>query len=43
MKKSKYAKDSLVLKLINPFDIKLDNEDKVPTRGDYVEKREIGK
>ena len=43
LKKSKYAKDSLMLKLINPFDIKLDNEDKVPTRGDYVEKREIGR
>ena len=32
-----------MLKLINPFHIKLDNEDKVPTRGDYVEKREIGR
>ena len=29
---SKFAKDSLLLKLISFVDIKLDNEDKLPTR-----------
>ena len=37
-KKSKYVKDSLVLKRIYLADNKLDDEDKVPTRVDYVEK-----
>ena len=40
-KKSKYPKDSLLLKLINLVDNKLEDEDKVPTKVDYVEKREI--
>ena len=31
-KRSKFAKDSLLLKLISFVDIKLDNEDKLPTR-----------
>ena len=35
-KRSKFAKDSLLLKLISFVDIKLDNEDKLPTRVDYV-------
>ena len=37
-KKSKYVKDSLVLKLIYLADNKLDDEDKVLTRVYYVEK-----
>ena len=37
-RKSKYVKDSLVLKRIYLADNKLDDEDKVPTRVDYVEK-----
>ena len=37
-KKSKYVKDSLVLKLIYLTDNKLDDEDKVLTRVYYVEK-----
>ena len=37
-KKSKYVKHSLVLKRIYLADNKLDDEDKVPTRVDYVEK-----
>ena len=40
-KKSKYGKDSLLLKLIYLADNKLDDEEKIPTRADYVEKREI--
>ena len=40
-KKSKYAKHYILLKLINLVDIKLDNEGKVPTRVDYVAKKEI--
>ena len=40
-KKSKYAKDSLLLKLIYLVDNKLEDEEKVPTRVDYVENREI--
>ena len=40
-KVSKYGKDSLLLNLIGTLDQKLDNEEKVPTRFDYVEKREI--
>ena len=40
-KKSKYAKDSLLLKLIYLVDNKLEDEKKVPTRVDYVENREI--
>ena len=39
-KKSKYAKDSLLLKIIYLVDNKLEHEEKVPTRVDYVEKRE---
>ena len=37
-KKSKYVKDSLMLKLIYLADNKLDDEDKVLTRVYYVEK-----
>ena len=40
LKKSKYAKDSLLLKLIGLIVQKIDDE-KVPTRVDYVEKKEI--
>ena len=39
--KSRYAKDSLLLKLIYLVDNKLNDEEKVPTRVDYIEKREI--
>ena len=42
-KKSKYAKHYILLKLINLVDIKLDNKGKVPTRVDYVAKKEIGR
>ena len=42
-KKSKYAKDSLLLKIICLVDNKLEHEEKVPTRVDYVEKRERDK
>ena len=41
LKKSKYAKDFLLLKLIGLVEQKMDDEEKVPTRIDYVEKREI--
>ena len=41
LKKSKYGKDSLLLKLIGLLDQKIDDEEKVPTQVDYVEKREI--
>ena len=41
LKKSKYAKNSLLFKLIYLADNKLDDKEKVPTRADYVEKREI--
>ena len=41
LKKSKYAKDSLLLKLIGLVEQKIDNEENVPRRVDYVEKREI--
>ena len=40
-KKSKYAKDSLLLKLIYLVDNKLEDEEKVLTRVDHVESREI--
>ena len=40
-KKSKYAKDSLLLELTYLVDNKLEDEEKVPIRVDYVEKREI--
>ena len=40
LKKSKYAKNSLWLKLIYLADNKLDDEEKVPTRVDYVLKKE---
>ena len=40
LKKSKYDKDSLLLKLIGSVE-QFDNGEKVPTRVDYVEKREI--
>ena len=42
LKKSKYEKDALLLKLILLADNNLDNEDKTPTRVDFVVvKREI--
>ena len=41
LKKSKYAKNSLLFKLIYLADNKLDDKEKVPTRADLVEKREI--
>ena len=42
LKKSKYSKDSKSLKLINLADNKIfSDDDKVPIRTDYVEKREI--
>ena len=40
-KKSKYAKNSVLFKLIYLADNKLDDKEKVPKRADYVEKREI--
>ena len=40
-KKSKYAKDSLLLKLIYLIDSKLNDKEKIPRRVDYVGKREI--
>ena len=40
LKKSKYPKDSLLLKLIGLVEQSIDNEEKIPTRVDYVEKRE---
>lgn len=44
IKKSKYTKDSKLLKFINLVDNKDFFEDsKVPTRTDYVEKREINR
>ena len=41
LNKSKYAKDSLVLKLIGLIEQSIDNEGKIPTRVDYAQKREI--
>ena len=41
LKKSRHAKDSLLLKLIYLVDNKVNNEEKVPTKVDYTEKREI--
>ena len=41
LKKSKYTKDSLLLKPILLADNKLDEDEKVPTRDDFVEKREM--
>ena len=42
IKKSKYDIDKLLYKLVNLVDSKsIFNEDKAPTRTDYVEKREI--
>ena len=42
LKKSKYEKDALLLKLILLADNNLDNEDKTPTRVDFVVvKREV--
>ena len=41
LKKSKYEKDALLLKLILLADNNLENEGKTPTRVDFVEKREI--
>ena len=41
LKKSKYKKNTLLLKLILSVDNNLENEDKTPTRVNFVEKREI--
>ena len=42
LKNSKYDPDKLLYKLVNIIDDKsFLNEDKAPTRADYVEKREI--
>ena len=42
LKKSKYETDKLFYKLVNLIDSKnIFNEDKAPTRMDYVKKREI--
>ena len=42
LKRSKYETDKLFYKLVNLIDNKnIFNEDKAPTRADYVEKREI--
>ena len=42
LKNSKYDVDELLYKLLSLFDSKsIFNEDKAPTRADYVEKREI--
>ena len=41
LKKSKYAKDSLLLKLLGIVEQSIDDEEKIPTRVDYIEKREI--
>ena len=41
LKKSKYEKNALLLKLILSVDNNLENEDKTPTRVNFVEKREI--
>ena len=41
LKESKYAKDSPLFKVIYLVDNKLEDEEKVPTRIDYNEKREI--
>ena len=42
LKKSRYETDKLLFKLVNLYDSKyIFDEDKAPTRADYVEKREI--
>ena len=41
LKKSKYAKDKLLLKLVLLADNLLEDEGKIPTRTDFVEKREV--
>lgn len=41
LKNSSYRKNNLLLKLVNLAEQKINDEDKVPTRVDYVEKREI--
>ena len=46
IKKSSHSKDKLLLKLINLIENDIDQinktkEDEIPTRADYVEKREI--
>ena len=40
-KNSRHAKDSLLLKLIGLAEQSIDDEEKIPTRVNYVEKREI--
>ena len=39
--KLKYAKDTLFLKLILACDDELEDDEKIPTRADFIEKREI--
>lgn len=41
LKKSKHEKDLLLLKLIGLVDGKIHRHDKIPTRTDYMEKREV--
>ena len=43
LRKSKYSKDFLLLKVINLANNKLEDEEKLPTRFGYVEKREIAR
>ena len=40
LKKSSYSKDNLLLRLINLAERKLNDDNKVPARVDYVKKRE---
>ena len=40
LKKLKYAKDSLLLKLIGLIEQSIDDDEKIPTRVDYLEKGE---
>ena len=42
LKKSKYEKESFLLKLLLLADNNLEDEEKVTTRVDFVKKREIG-
>ena len=41
LQKSKYEKDSLLLKLIRLTSSKFNDKEKTPTRVDYIKKREI--
>ena len=41
LKKSKYAKDSSLLKLIGLVEQSIDDEEKIPTRIDYLRKEKL--